>query len=107
MHAEISRHGEWRIVPWQAAFRRNDGRHRPFVIRNAAAQYDPLGNQSTTPLGETGILDRHSVPRHHLTLDDYHRLGQAGILGGDDRVKLLEGQLVDVRVRAVRRRRPY
>jgi hypothetical protein len=47
------------------------------------------------------------MPRHRLTLDDYHRLGQAGILGEDDRLKLLEGQLVDVRVRAVRRRRPY
>jgi hypothetical protein len=77
------------------------------VISIAAAQHGPPGDQSTTPLGETGILDRHSAPRHRLTLDDYHRLGQAGILGENDRLKLLEGQLVDVRVRAVRRRRPY
>ena len=31
-----------------------------------------------------------------MTLDDYHRLGEAGILGEDDRVELLEGQLVDM-----------
>jgi Uma2 family endonuclease len=42
------------------------------------------------------ILGRHPVRRHRLTLDDYHRLGAAGILGEDDRVELLEGQLVDM-----------
>jgi len=42
------------------------------------------------------VLNRHPVPRHRLTLDDYHRLGLAGILGEDDRVELLDGQLVDM-----------
>jgi Uma2 family endonuclease len=42
------------------------------------------------------ILSRYPVPRHRLTLEDYHRLGQAGVLGEDDRVELLEGQLVDM-----------
>ena len=42
------------------------------------------------------VLSRHRVPRHRLTVADYHRLGQAGILGEDDRVELLEGQLVDM-----------
>ena len=46
--------------------------------------------------GRTDILSRHRVPRHRLTLDEYHRLGEAGILGEDDRVELLEGQLVDM-----------
>ena len=46
--------------------------------------------------GRTDILSRHPVPRHRLTLDEYHRLGEAGILGEDDRVELLEGQLVDM-----------
>jgi Uma2 family endonuclease len=45
--------------------------------------------------GRTDILSRHPIARHRLTLDDYHRLGEAGILG-DDRVELLEGQLVDM-----------
>lgn len=36
------------------------------------------------------------MPRHRLTVKDYHRLGEAGILGEDDRVELLEGQLVDM-----------
>ena len=46
--------------------------------------------------GRTDILSRHPVPRRRLTLDEYHRLGEAGILGEDDRVELLEGQLVDM-----------
>jgi Uma2 family endonuclease len=45
---------------------------------------------------DKGILSRYQVPRHRLTLDDYHRLGETGILGEDDRVELLEGQLVDM-----------
>lgn len=46
--------------------------------------------------GRADILSRHLVPRHRLTVDEYHRLGEAGILGEHDRVELLEGQLVDM-----------
>jgi Uma2 family endonuclease len=42
------------------------------------------------------ILSRHPVPRHRLTLAEYHRLGEAGVLGEADRVELIEGQLVDM-----------
>jgi Uma2 family endonuclease len=42
------------------------------------------------------ILARYPVPRHRLSRRDYYRLGEAGILGEDDRVELLEGQLVDM-----------
>ena len=42
------------------------------------------------------ILSRHPVSRHRITLEDYHRLGHAGILGEDDRIELLDGQLVDM-----------
>lgn len=42
------------------------------------------------------VLSRHPVPHHRLSREDYHRLGHAGILGEDDRVELLEGQLVDM-----------
>lgn len=46
--------------------------------------------------GHADILTRHPVPRRRLTVDEYHRLGEVGILGEDDRVELLEGQLVDM-----------
>ena len=46
--------------------------------------------------GPIDVLSRHPVPRHRLTVADYHRLGEAGILDEDDRVELLEGQLVDM-----------
>ncbi len=45
---------------------------------------------------QTDILSRYQVPRHRLTVRDYHRLGEAGILGEDDRIELLEGQLVEM-----------
>jgi Uma2 family endonuclease len=47
-------------------------------------------------LDEQDVLSRHAVPRHRLTVRDYHRLGEAGVLGRGDRVELLEGQLVDM-----------
>jgi Uma2 family endonuclease len=50
----------------------------------------------TRNAGATDVLSRHPVPRHRLTVADYHRLGEAGILGEDDRVELLEGQLIDM-----------
>ena len=46
--------------------------------------------------GQADVLSRGPVPRHRLTVKDYHRLGEAGILGEDDRIDLLEGQLVDM-----------
>ncbi len=45
---------------------------------------------------DTDLLSRHPVPRHRLTRDEYHRLGEVGILDEADRVELLDGQLVDM-----------
>jgi Uma2 family endonuclease len=45
-------------------------------------------------MSDMDILIRHPVPRRRLSVAEYHRLGQVGILGADDRVELLEGQLV-------------
>ena len=42
------------------------------------------------------ILARYPVPQHRLTRRDYYRLGEAGVFDEDDRVELLEGQLVDM-----------
>jgi len=43
------------------------------------------------------VLARYPVPRRHrLTRRDYYRMGETGILREDDRVELLEGQLVDM-----------
>jgi Uma2 family endonuclease len=46
--------------------------------------------------GPADIMTRYPVPRHRLTRRDYYRMGEAGILGENDRVELLEGQLVDM-----------
>ena len=34
--------------------------------------------------------------RHRFTKDDYHRMGKAGILGEDDRVELIDGEIIDM-----------
>lgn len=34
--------------------------------------------------------------RHRLTVDEYHRMGEAGILHEDSRIELLDGELIDM-----------
>ncbi|MSP03311.1 MAG: Uma2 family endonuclease [Acetobacteraceae bacterium] len=45
--------------------------------------------------GETDLLTHNPwVARRALTVAEYHRMGEAGILTKDDRVELIEGQLI-------------
>ncbi len=45
--------------------------------------------------GELGLLSRYPATRRRLlTVDEYHRMGDAGILTENDRVELIEGELV-------------
>jgi Uma2 family endonuclease len=45
--------------------------------------------------GETGLLTRNPwVVRRLLTVAEYHRMGEVGILTEDDRVELIEGELI-------------
>jgi Uma2 family endonuclease len=47
------------------------------------------------PLDEPGLLSRHPwVARRPITVADYHRMGETGILTDRDRVELIEGQLI-------------
>ena len=41
-------------------------------------------------------LDEVGIDRRLFTLDEYHRLGEAGILTEDDRVELIEGEIVQM-----------
>lgn len=34
--------------------------------------------------------------RHHLTTHDFHRMGEAGVFSEDDRIELIEGELIDM-----------
>jgi Uma2 family endonuclease len=36
------------------------------------------------------------LPRHKLTVEDYHQMGEAGIFGPEERVELIEGELIDM-----------
>ncbi len=44
---------------------------------------------------ETDLLTRNPwVSRRPITVDEYYRMAAVGILGEDDRVELIEGQLI-------------
>ena len=43
-------------------------------------------------MDDTGAL----LTRHKLTVDDYYRMVDAGILGEDDRVELIDGEIIDM-----------
>ena len=36
------------------------------------------------------------IRRRRFTVDDYHRMADAGVLGEDDRVELLDGEIVEM-----------
>lgn len=41
-------------------------------------------------------MSEPAVSRHLFSLDDYHRMGSTGILAEDDRVELIEGEIVEM-----------
>jgi Uma2 family endonuclease len=47
-------------------------------------------------MGEAGLLDHPWITRRKLDVNEYHRLAEAGILGEDDRVELIEGELIQM-----------
>lgn len=42
------------------------------------------------------IDDSPLLRRHRITADEYHRLGEAGVLAPDARVELIEGEVIDM-----------
>jgi Uma2 family endonuclease len=48
-------------------------------------------------MGEHAMDSTDLLPaRHKLTVDDYDRMAEAGILGEDDRVELIDGDIIDM-----------
>jgi hypothetical protein len=69
------------------------------LIGNSAKLPHLDGDQDKQRCGvdreELGVLSRYpAAQRRLLTVDEYHRMGDAGILTEDDRVELIEGELV-------------
>ena len=36
------------------------------------------------------------LPRHRYTVEEFHRMGETGILRPDARVELIEGEIIDL-----------
>ena len=45
---------------------------------------------------EAGLLDHPWVRRHKLDVVQYHRMGEAGVFEGNERVELIEGEVVEM-----------
>lgn len=43
----------------------------------------------------TASLD-NLIPRRRFTVDEYHRMGESGLLTEDDRVELIEGEIIEM-----------
>lgn len=41
-------------------------------------------------------MDIAQLPRHRFTVDEFHRMGEAGIISGEDRVELIEGEIIQM-----------
>ena len=42
------------------------------------------------------ILEQGTVKRHRFTVEEYHKMVEAGIFGEDDRVELLDGEVLEM-----------
>lgn len=42
------------------------------------------------------LLDAVQIKRHRITVEQYHRMGEAGVFAPDVRIELIEGQVVEV-----------
>ena len=53
--------------------------------------------QGTKPMAaEAGLLDHPWVKRHKLDVSQYHRMGETGVFEGNERVELIEGEIVEM-----------
>lgn len=43
-----------------------------------------------------GLLEEFSGLKHRITVHDYHRMGEAGVLAPDARTELIEGEILDM-----------
>jgi Uma2 family endonuclease len=41
------------------------------------------------------------VPRHRITVDEYHRMARVGLLAPDARVELIEGEIIKMAPSAI------
>jgi Uma2 family endonuclease len=49
---------------------------------------------NTRPIDRHSLFQRLAALPRHMTVDDYHRLGHTGVLLEDDRVELIDGEVV-------------
>jgi Uma2 family endonuclease len=59
---------------------------------------DPIVGHAGPLLPQPRTTDTMAMPlaAHRFTVDEYHRMGQAGVFHEDDRVELIDGQVVEM-----------
>ncbi len=76
-------------------FGKDDGvqRDAPRRAGRAIPAHDLKGSAMDAMLeDDTGDL----LTRHKLSVGEYYRMAEAGILGEDDRVELIDGEIIDM-----------
>ncbi len=64
-------------------------------MRFATTMYNGRGDRSAMAQATTAATDV-KVVRRRFTVDEFHRMGEAGILDEDDRLELLDGEIVEM-----------
>jgi len=50
-----------------------------------------MGNREATAMNQT----RNLVHRHKMTVEDFRKMGTAGILSDNERIEIIDGELID------------
>ena len=68
----------------------------PVLSRSGDVARRELGIRGSSLLNRGGIAVSAPLRTHNFTVDEYHRMAEAGVFREDDRIELIDGQVVEM-----------